>query len=95
MIRGADGSGGAKVIYVKARRRFKTITPKNVKGRERERSGGIDCDAWKCCRESLDVRSVAMWVCACVRANWCVGVLHLIRKSVKHMGHRLFNLKQR
>lgn len=36
MIRGADGSGGAKAIYVKARRRFKTITPKNVKGRERE-----------------------------------------------------------
>lgn len=36
MIRGADGSGGAKVIYVKALRRFKTITPKNVKGRERE-----------------------------------------------------------
>lgn len=22
--------------------------------------------------------------CACVRANGCVGVLHLIRKSVKH-----------
>lgn len=71
MIRGADGSGGAKVIYVKARRRFKTITPKNVKGRERERSGGIDCDAWKCCWESLDVRSVPVWVCMCAYQRVC------------------------
>lgn len=38
---------------------------------ERERSGGIDCDAWKCCWESLDVRSMPVLVCVCACKRVC------------------------